>query len=156
MKRGKPLRRTAFSRNRSMSSAAPKPSNKTQSMSKKRKSPKRKSKYARRERDIDYMLWVKTLPCLLAGLEGAGPCSSVVEADHAGIRGIGQKAPDNTCIPLCSTHHLDRGAHTGYFRFSSTGEKRTREWTRKWREDAISSTQALHAEGGFSFGEAVF
>ena len=113
-----------------------------QSKSKKRKSPKRKSKYARRTRDFDYQLWVKTLPCSIAGLEGAGPCSSVVEPDHVGQRGIGQKSPDDTCIPLCSIHHLDRHGHTGYFRY------RTKEWTREWRQEAIRKTRELYETGG--------
>lgn len=100
----------------------------------------RKTKYAMRERDIDYMLWVKTLPCLLAGVDGAGPCTGVVEADHAGLRGMGQKAPDDTCIPLCSGHHLDRHACTGFFR------GRPKEWKRDWRLCAIAETQAQHLE----------
>lgn len=135
MRRGKPLKRTQIRRTRM------------------RRGPsKRPSKYARRERDFDYMMFVKTLPCLIAGLEGAGPCSAVVEADHAGIRGIGQKAPDRTCVPLCSAHHLDRGAHTGYFR------NRTKEWAREWRAAAIVKTQLTHAERteGLPFPGLVF
>jgi hypothetical protein len=34
-----------------------------------------------------------------------GTCTGPVEADHAGSRGIGPKAHDSTCIPLCSYHH---------------------------------------------------
>lgn len=120
-----PLRRKSPMRSRPMSSSTPKPS-------KKRKSPKRKTKYAQRERDFDYMGWVKTRPCLLRTI---GPCSGVVEADHAGERGLGQKAPDNTCIPLCSSHHLDRHACTGFFRGLP------RDWKRRWRRAAIAHTQ---------------
>ena len=100
--------------------------------------PKRKGKYARRERDIPYMLWVKTLNCLLAGAQDAGPCRGVTEADHAGDSGFGQKAPDDTCIPLCSGHHLDRHACTGFFR------GREKPWKREWRNEAIESTQLEH------------
>lgn len=96
---------------------------------------KRKTKYARRERDIDYMLLVKGLRCFLAGVDGAGPCTGVTEADHAGERGLGQKAPDDTCIPLCSGHHLDRHACTGFFR------GREKHWKREWRIDAIEKTR---------------
>ena len=79
---------------------------------------------------------VKSLPCLLAGDELAGNCSGVVEADHAGIGvGIGQKAPDNTCIPLCSGHHLDRHACTGFFR------GREKSWKREWRVEMIEKTR---------------
>jgi len=102
------------------------------------KPPKRKTKYARRERDFEYMRWVKTLPCLLVG---EGHCSSVVEADHAGLdAGLNQKAPDRTCIPLCSRHHLDRHAATGYFR------GREKAWKRDWREAAIAKTQKLYRD----------
>lgn len=127
------LKRSPMKRKSSMSSTP-------LSMSKKRKSPKHKTKYARRERDLVFMRWVKTLPCLLAGADGAGPCTGVVEADHAGVSGIGQKAPDITCIPLCSIHHLNRHAHTGYFRY------RTKEWTREWRVAAIAKTQGEYAK----------
>ena len=99
---------------------------------------KRKTKYALRERDLDYCLWVKTLPCLLAGVASAGQCSGVVEADHAGDRGMGQKCPDNETIPLCSSHHLDRHACTGFFR------GRPKPWKREWRHSAIAKTQAAH------------
>lgn len=155
MKRGTPLKRTpmkrtGMKRSRPMSRSTPKSSAVPPLKSKKRKSPKRKTKYASRERDIDYMLWVKTLPCLIASLEGAGPCSSVVEPDHVGVRGIGQKAPDDTCVPLCSTHHLDRHAHTGYFRY------RSKEWTREWREEAIRKTQAEHQRCGGRVIDAIF
>jgi len=104
---------------------------------------KRKTKYARRERDFEYMKWVKTQPCLLAGVEGAGPCTGVVEADHAGLeRGIGMKAPDDTCIPLCSGHHLDRHACTGFFR------GRPKDWKRAWRVNAIAVTRTRYEEIG--------
>lgn len=147
MKRSSGLKRSGFKR-KSVDQAknrvpSPKLSTKRpQTKSKKRKSPKRKTKYAERERDFDFMMFVKSLPCLIAGLEGAGHCSSVVEPDHVGVRGIGQKAPDDTCVPLCSTHHLDRHAHTGYFRY------RSKEWTREWREEAIRKTQAEHQRCG--------
>jgi len=111
---------------------------------KKRKTPKRKTRYASRERDFDYMGWVKTLPCLLYRLEGAGPCSpGYAEADHAGLdAGLSQKAPDNTCIPLCSDHHLDRHAATGFFR------GRSKDWKREWRLEAIAKTQAAYPGPG--------
>ncbi len=88
------------------------------------------------------MLWVKCQPCLLAGVEEAGPCSGITEADHAGDRGMGQKAPDDTCIPLCSGHHLDRHACTGFFR------GRPKPWKREWRHAAIAKTQAEHQRCG--------
>ena len=96
---------------------------------------KRKTKYARRERDVPYMMWVKSLPCLLRGFS---PCSGVVEADHAGDRAFGQKADDRTCIPLCTRHHRERHDSMGLFR------GRTKEWKREWRHAAIRGIQLKH------------
>ena len=107
-----------------------------------RKKPgKRKTLYARRVRDFDFMGWVKTQPCLLAGVADAGPCSGVTEADHAGDRGMGQKSSDNTCVPLCSEHHLARHACTGFFR------GRGKLWKREWRHAAIVKMQATYDAG---------
>lgn len=44
------------------------------------------------------MRWIKTLPCAICGRRG-------VEAAHTGPRGLGQKSPDESCIPLCAEHH---------------------------------------------------
>jgi hypothetical protein len=65
--------------------------------------PPRWSKYRNRPRHTDYMLWVKRQPCLMRGIWGT--CEGRVEADHAGPRGVGRKAHDSTCIPLCKRHH---------------------------------------------------
>lgn len=55
----------------------------------------------KRPRNFPYMLWIKTLPCAICGRNGA-------EAAHTGARGLGQKAPDEQCIPLCPDHHRHR------------------------------------------------
>jgi hypothetical protein len=109
----------------------------------------RKSKYARRPRDFVFMSWVRTRPCVVSVLAPflflstpeqaakfkATPCSGHVEADHAGDRGIGQKADDSTCIPMCSSHHAQRHAHSGiFFQF-------TQLELRAWRTEAITRTQ---------------
>ena len=105
---------------------------------------KRKGKYARRERDWDYMGWVKTLPCLLARTE----CSGTIEADHTGMDSpMGQKAPDDTCVPLCSRHHRDRHDGLGFFR------GQTREVRREWRLWAIDKTQAEYEAAVFFHGD---
>lgn len=52
----------------------------------------------KRERNFPYMRWIKTLPCAICGRRG-------VEAAHTGPRGLGQKSPDESCIPLCAEHH---------------------------------------------------
>ena len=59
------------------------------------------------------MLWVKSLGCAAHALGG---CAGPIEADHAGRRGLGRKADDDTCIPLCQLHHHDRHAFAGVFR----------------------------------------
>jgi len=60
--------------------------------------PKR-SKYARRKRDLLYMAWIRTLPCICCGSR------LFVEAAHVGDRAFGQKCPDTETLPLCRKHH---------------------------------------------------
>jgi len=55
------------------------------------------------------MAAVRRLPCSVT-IEPPDParitrCAGDVEADHMGARGVGQKAPDRTCAPMCSAHH---------------------------------------------------
>ena len=107
--------------------------------------------YRRRERDVPYMLWVKRQPCIVRELPPAHavkigefwdsevkltPCRGPVEADHMGARGIGQKADDSTCVPMCQGHHSERHAHAGTFFHL------TRDELRAWRTEAINRTQA--------------
>lgn len=81
------------------------------------------------------MGWVKQQPCAARHL---GPCDGVIEADHAGRRGIGQKADDRTCIPLCTRHHRARTDWTGVFK----------TWTqttmRAWLELEIARAQEAY------------
>jgi hypothetical protein len=72
-----------------------------------------RSAYARRPRDTPYMLAVKDLGCCARHLGG---CYGEVQADHAGRRGLGQKAADDTVIPICRQHHRDRGDFAGVFK----------------------------------------
>lgn len=80
----------------------------------------------------EFAAWVRTLDCL-AGAEDA--CSGVVEAHHAGPRGLGQRAHDETCIPLCTKHH--RAWHDHRWPFSTT----TKAERRDWAEKMIAATQ---------------
>ncbi len=75
----------------------------------------RRSTYRRRPRFIDYMLFVKTLPCAAAIVEGH-VCEGPIEADHAGERGFGQKAHDSTVIPMCQLAHRQRTDFSGPFK----------------------------------------
>lgn len=116
----------------------------------------RKSKYRRRERDFPRMLWTKKQPCMVRELPPhdfaatamskllfardivltATPCCGPVEADHMGERGIGQKASDDTVVPMCQRHHRERHDHTGCFRPLNKQELRA------WRAGAIARNQA--------------
>ncbi len=99
----------------------------------------------KRIRDRDYMVWVKTLPCVAGDLEGGeerSRCSGPVEAHHAGTRGMSQKAEDRTCIPLCAYHH--RGCWHGA---SGVFKSWDREARRAWAVRMICQTQAKHARG---------
>lgn len=100
----------------------------------------RSTKYSRRERDMDYMGFIKKHPCCLrhygASIECATgilatSCSGPVEADHMGRRGVGQKASDMTCAPLCRKHHRERTGMSGSFRGCS------REAMRAWCDAMI-------------------
>lgn len=82
------------------------------------------------------MLWVKRQPCLMRGIWGR--CSGPVEADHSGPRGVGRKAHDITCIPLCQRHHQ--------------ASRFPRSWTqaqrRAWLHAAVVYTQACARAAG--------
>lgn len=97
-----------------------------------------KTKYRRRTRDTDFMLYVLAQPCVLAGIDGAGKCWGRTQADHAGARGLGVKAPDNTCIPLCTKHHGNRTDYTGYFKGWQGAAMR------QWCDRMIHLTQNLY------------
>jgi hypothetical protein len=50
-------------------------------------------------RNPQYLRWIRTLPCSVCG------STRYVEAAHTGPRGLGQKSPDASVIPLCARHH---------------------------------------------------
>jgi hypothetical protein len=60
-------------------------------------------------RDEAYRRFIRSWPCLV--------CSTrrQVEAAHTGPHGIGQKASDASCIPLCREHHAEM--HQGVLEF---------------------------------------
>lgn len=96
---------------------------------------KKRSRYARRERFVSFMLWVKTLPCCAStSFDVPGECDGVIEADHAGLRAYNRKAHDRTCIPLCTRHHRQRTDYRGIF--EGFGAARMRAWL----DDRIAET----------------
>src|SRR5882724_5346694 len=50
-------------------------------------------------RDPDYLRFVRQQPCCVCERTWG------IEAAHTGSRGLGQKASDHSCIPLCWKHH---------------------------------------------------
>lgn len=97
---------------------------------------KGKTKYKSRERAFDYMGWVKSQRCIVrvfAELYASAQrdrivdqspsvlceskCGGEVEADHMGERGLGRKALDATCVPICMQHHRERTDFSGAFSF---------------------------------------
>lgn len=100
-----------------------------------------RTSYRRRERDLEFMRWVRKLPCAVRAeapdpRNAPTPCTGRVEADHMGERALGRKAEDTTCAPMCWRHHRERTDHSGSFRAL------TREDVRAWRARAIERTQA--------------
>lgn len=108
------------------------------------------TKYRRRVRDLAYMGWVKTRPCSAGSWEipllwrGPRPdaCRGAIEAHHAGVRGVGQKAPDATCIGLCSHHHRELTDRAGCFAGWPRGA------LKDWELAVVDRYQELYAVRG--------
>jgi hypothetical protein len=60
-------------------------------------------------RDDAYLRWIRSWPCLVCSTRRR------IEAAHTGPHGIGQKASDTSCIPLCAEHHAE--LHRGVLDF---------------------------------------
>jgi hypothetical protein len=107
-----------------------------------RRTPMRRSKtktsYAKRPRFRDYMLFVKRLPCSAIAIDADSKCEGPIEADHAGRRGIGQKAHDSTVIPMCSKHHRERHSFSGAFKTWDQDKMRTWLAQRVWLTQRIA------------------
>ncbi len=58
-----------------------------------------------------YMDAVRKLPCLYY----CGSCEGSIEAHHMGVRGLGQKCPDDETVPFCSHHHRSWHDCSGVF-----------------------------------------
>lgn len=107
------MKRSSFKRKRSRNrSRNPFPRKKSKPM--RARSPT--NSYRKRERFPSYMLAVKSLlPCAALIVEGH-KCDGPLESDHAGPRGVKQKAHDSTVIPLCKLAHRQRADFSGPFR----------------------------------------
>lgn len=107
----------------------------------------KRSKYAQRPRDSDFISFVWTLPCAVLVYwmpweHEITPCDGRIEADHMGDRARGRKATDNTCVPMCHQHHVERTIHHGVF------WNATKDQLREWRAMAIGDTQRMYRERG--------
>lgn len=95
----------------------------------------RRSGYRERPRETERMLWIKTLPCCAPGPH---ECHRIIEAHHAGPKpGMGRKAPDDTCIPLCRQAHSQIDAFSGPFRDFDRARMRS------WQDEQVANYQAL-------------
>lgn len=93
----------------------------------KRLRPRGRSKYARRPRELAFLSWLHELDCAVAvQLNDYRFCRWPIEADHLGEHGMGNKASDQSCAPICSRHHRDRHERRGFFKGWS--KERMREW----------------------------
>ena len=74
------------------------------------RTPMKRRPAKRKNADPEYVAWIHTLPCELLSetacfLWADNEATRSIEAHHAGDHGLGQRAPDRTCIPLCAWHH---------------------------------------------------
>lgn len=126
---------------------------------------KRKNKYARRERDMAYMGWVRNRVCSMMQMgawlmmrgepEGErllalwqGPldfdgCRGQIEAHHAGDRAYGHKSEDAATIPMCERHH--RGDDIGITRRRGPFAGWPRGAVHQWELAMIELHQARYA-----------
>jgi hypothetical protein len=78
-----------------------------------------------------FLAWVHGESCCLAGPR----CAGRIEAHHAGRKpGMALKAPDDTCVPLCTRHHDELTTHRGAFAGMS------REALRALQDEWIAAT----------------
>jgi hypothetical protein len=96
----------------------------------------------------EHLLAVKRLPCCAPGAPVG--CEGVIEADHVGRRGVGQKCDDRETIPLCTRHHAERHALAGPFR--GFDRERMRAWlSAQLKETQTTVTGVLAGVGGVPF-----
>jgi hypothetical protein len=64
--------------------------------------------------DEGFLSWIRSEPCMVAGMEGVGPCEGAVQAAHvrriANGAGVNLKPPFSA-VPLCWRHHHEQHQH---------------------------------------------
>lgn len=102
-------------------------------MTLRRSKPMQRKRARRRPEDVDqsYVAWVKQQRCAVCG-------RAPVEAHHAGDHGLGKRAPDRTCIPLCTACHRNRHEVRGVFMSWTKHERRA------WEDEQIAAYRARY------------
>jgi hypothetical protein len=86
-------------------------------------------------RDQPYLAWIREMACISCGIEGRS------EAAHTGTDGgMGQKASDYSCIPLCAGCHTRRA--DSYHRIAGG----RRGFERRYRVNLVHLVARLNAE----------
>ena len=67
-------------------------------------------------RDPKYLVFIRSFPCVVCG------STFRIEAAHTGPRGLSQKSPDRSAIPLCARHH-----RTGADSYHTLGRRKFEE-----------------------------
>lgn len=75
--------------------------------------------------------WIRQQLCYGCGTNDG------IQAHHAGPKGMGQRAHDDTCVPLCWRCHVAWHDASGVFKTMKKAERRA------WAEEAIATYRAL-------------
>lgn len=95
-------------------------------------------------RDLKYLAWIRTLPCLICGR------TMGIEAAHTGPHGVGQKSPDRSAIPLCARHH--RTGRDSYHRLGPRVFERRHAIDIRAVVARLNSRRSIHIESGSFVG----
>lgn len=102
-----------------------------------------------------FLAFTRTKPCVLIGKTWTGPlgtisfphiCSGKTEAAHTGRRGYGQKAADETALPMCVSAHRTGRCH----------HHQNRDFFDRWginRKVLVESNQSAALGAGVKLGE---
>jgi len=86
-----------------------------------------------------YRRWIASLPCIVCGIEGYSQAAHPNQG-----RGLGQKASDLECFPLCCV----RPGHMGHHQEHDLLIDMTLEQRREMERQYIERTQALARSAG--------
>ena len=95
-------------------------------------------------RNLLYLAWIRTLPCLICGR------TTGIEAAHTGPHGIGQKSPDRSAIPLCVRHH--RTGRDSYHKLGPRVFERRHGIDIRAVVARLNSRPSIHIESGSFVG----